>query len=302
MSTGIALYFADGQTYYLGLFLIALATLCYLVEGKGLHFAANVILLVGTTLIFLSSIPAPIWFYFLGTTALLIWIVSRGRLGTRFPRLRLACLIAVLAFCLLGTVMEWSHRRLPHLKGPPLPRLYVLGDSLSAGMGGPESTWPAMLAADHNLDVINLARPGGSTESALAQACGLKPGPALILIEIGGNDFFAGLPAADFERHLDTLLQKVHSPDRRLVMFELPIPLLGHGYGYAQRRLAHRYNVTLIPRQILARTIAEPGATLDGLHFSPQGHRRIADAVWSIVQNVVSPSPQKQPGSPSAPQ
>jgi len=41
MSTGIALYFADGQTYYLGFILIALAMLCYLVEGKGIHFAGQ---------------------------------------------------------------------------------------------------------------------------------------------------------------------------------------------------------------------------------------------------------------------
>ena len=293
MSTGIALYFADGQTYYLGFFLISLAVLCYLVEGKALHLGANIALLLGISLIFLSSIPAPIWFYTLCTLALLIWIVARGRLGTKLPRARTISLIGVLFFCLLGVLMERAHRRVPHLKPPPVSCLYVLGDSLSAGMGGAESTWPGMIAAEHGVNVVNLARPGATTESAMLQARGIQPGPAIVLIEIGGNDFFADLPAAEFERHLEALLQRIHGPDHRLIMFELPIPLLGHGYGYAQRRLASQYGVTLIPRQVLARTIAEPGATVDGLHFSPKGHHRIADTVWIIVSDALAPAAPK---------
>ena len=293
MSTGIALYFADGQTYYLGFLLIGLGALCYLVDGKGIHFAANITLLLGVALIFLSSIPAPIWFYGLGVVSLLIWIVARGRTGVRFPRARIVSLVSVLALCLLGMLMEWSHRRLPHLKPPTVPCLYVLGDSLSAGMGGPQATWPGMVAAEHGVNIVNLARPGATAESAMLQAGGIHSGPAIILIEIGGNDFFADLPAAEFQRHLEALLQRVQTPEHRLVMFELPIPLLGHGYGYAQRRLASRYHVTLIPRQVLARTIAEPGATVDGLHFSERGHQLVADTVWSIVRDGLAPTATK---------
>lgn len=69
----------------------------------------------------------------------------------------------------------------------------------------------------------------------------------------------------------------------------------GYAYGYVQRRLAARYDVTLIHRQVLARTIAEPGATVDGLHFSNQGHRRMAETVWPIIGNAIATAVPRNP-------
>lgn len=286
MLNGLAFYFADGRMYYFGWLLVCTAVLCYLVREKPVRIIANLLLLIGLAFVFLSSIPAPVWFYCLSAAALGAWLVVRGRLGATKPKAKYAATAAVLALGLLGMAMEAWHRRGPHLGPPTAARIYVIGDSLSAGMGGPEMTWPAMLA-EHGIEVQNLARPGATSESALAQARGVTAGSAIIIVEIGGNDFFARVPAADFERHLEALLQRLQNPDRRLVMFELPIPLLGHRYGYAQRRLADLYDVALIPRQVLAQAIAAPGATVDGLHFSAQGHRHMADTVWPMVQDAV---------------
>ena len=42
-------------------------------------------------------------------------------------------------------------------------RLYIIGDSISAGVSADELTWPRMLAADHNVEIIDqVDRPGAA--------------------------------------------------------------------------------------------------------------------------------------------
>lgn len=59
-------------------------------------------------------------------------------------------------------------------------------------------------------------------------------------------------------------------------MFELPLPPLGFAYGRIQRRLARRYGVRLIPKRHLSGLLFNEVTTLDGLHLSEEGHRRMA--------------------------
>lgn len=66
-------------------------------------------------------------------------------------------------------------------------------------------------------------------------------------------------------------------------MFELPLPPLFNGYGYAQRALAAKHKVALIPRRLLASVLFSPDATLDSIHLSDQGHQRLAESVAEIL-------------------
>lgn len=67
-------------------------------------------------------------------------------------------------------------------------------------------------------------------------------------------------------------------------MFELPLPPFHNGYGQAQRALAKKYNVTLIPKDWLASVIAKTGNTLDGLHLSQKGHNALAASLLSMFR------------------
>lgn len=69
-------------------------------------------------------------------------------------------------------------------------------------------------------------------------------------------------------------------------MFELPLPPFCHEYGRAQRLIAARHNVKLIPRRIFLSIIGESAATLDSIHLSPAGHQYMADTVWGLVRSA----------------
>lgn len=157
--------------------------------------------------------------------------------------------------------------------------IVVIGDSLSAGINDDQDIpWPTRLDEIALLKVSNNARAGATCRSAINQLDGL-PKHCVVIVEIGGNDLLGGRSASEFRADLDALLAGIQSPKRKVVMFELPLPPFFNGYGYAQRELAARYNVALIPRRLLASVLFSKGATLDTIHLSNDGHRQLAERV-----------------------
>jgi len=107
----------------------------------------------------------------------------------------------------------------------------------------------------------------------------------VVLIEIGGNDLLEGVPSEEFGKALDALLSKVSAPGRTVVMFELPLFPHMVAYGRIQRGLAAEYGVWLIPKRFFAEVIGGANATLDGLHLSDEGTRRMA----ALIAQALSP-------------
>lgn len=186
-------------------------------------------------------------------------------------------LIALILFTSLGRhqpIDAWN-------RGEPI---HVIGDSLSAGLGAGEGApWPEQLTATLNVAVVNHAEAGATAKSAIDQAEKL-PADAFVIVEIGGNDLLGGRSSADFRQDLDQLLADVCSDGRRVVMFELPLPPFYLRFGEAQRSLAANYGVTLIPRRVLASVLFSEAATLDSIHLSEPGHRRLAAEVAERIE------------------
>lgn len=95
----------------------------------------------------------------------------------------------------------------------------------------------------------------------------------------------------DFERHLDALLGRLRGEGHLVVMFELPLPPFQAGFGAAQRRMARRHGVGLIPKRVLAGVLLTTGATLDTIHLSPTGHRLMAGSVEKTIGRTAGPGP-----------
>jgi acyl-CoA thioesterase-1 len=119
--------------------------------------------------------------------------------------------------------------------------------------------------------------------SALRQAEDVEQGPALVLIEIGGNDVLGETSQHRFAADLDALLSRLRRPGHHLVMLELPLPPFYNGYGRTQRRLAKKHGVVLIPRREFAGVIFAADATSDGLHLSERGQRLMANMLWRHI-------------------
>jgi acyl-CoA thioesterase-1 len=233
------------------------------------------------------------------TAAWLWWERRRADKGPQTTKaLRYATAAAWIGIVLLELPFQFAPR-LPPLGNAPL---FVVGDSVTAGMGGGnDRTWTSLLPPE--IAVHNLARPGATTATALQyQAPQIPAGARLVLLEIGGNDLLGGTSAAQFEHDLEALCLAICGPanrpeanrpaaSRAVVMFELPLPPLANEYGRIQRRVAAKYGIRLIPKRVFIGVLTGDGSTLDSIHLSQAGHRRMAEVVAHLIEPASQPPP-----------
>jgi acyl-CoA thioesterase-1 len=278
--------FGSGAVFFIGIGLVLAALAAFIFFRRPwLMVIMTLLVVVGLLLIALSATPLPYWLYAVVGTASLGWLAAERseRAGWLTRRKWLRGLVAGLWLVAAAVELPYHVPRTVAASGHP--KLYVIGDSVAAGLSeGEKDTWPHLLARAHPVEVLDLSRAGATAASALRQAEGLPADGGLVLLEIGGNDLLGSTPAAEFERDLDRLLGRVCTPGRPVVMFELPLPPFSNEYGRVQRRLTSAYGVVLIPKRIFLAVLAGEGATLDSVHLSREGHGRMAEAVWAVIR------------------
>jgi acyl-CoA thioesterase-1 len=279
----IMIQFASGNAFFIGIGLTVIAFALRLwLNGRVWVSLLTVGWLVGISLVILSATPMSFWLYglWLGL-CVMVWVAFIVQ--TTF-QLRASTIIAFAFFSLSLCLTELPYRLVQRVTVFTNQPVFVLGDSISAGIGTKERAWPDVLGDLSHLKVINLARPGASVETALDQASHITATNALVIVEIGGNDLLGHTDSRAFYGQLDKLLGKLKKGNHRIIMFELPLLPFWNVFGRDQRVLAEKYGVTLIPKSYLAGVFGSKGATLDGLHLSQKGHNTLAKSVYGLLK------------------
>jgi acyl-CoA thioesterase-1 len=288
----VAFEFAGGDAFFLGLALLATGALVAAWrDAPRIRTFFRLATICSGIVIAASGTPLPPWFY--GTGLVLIGLSLLPRSLTTensrtFRRFQIVSILLV-GWCAAGGAWEFSYRLPPRLDDTKrYDALVVIGDSVSAGLLGPnERTWPKQFRERYFGSVVDLSREGATAQSALRQAQTLNGRSdntePLVLIEIGGNDYFEFVPPSEFAANLDRLLTELDRPNRHVIMLELPLPPFYNAYGRVQRDLAARHRVPLISKREFARVVFTSGATLDTVHLSEAGHGLFADMVWDHV-------------------
>lgn len=174
----------------------------------------------------------------------------------------------------------------------PVNRMYLVGDSVSAGQIDGEKTWPQFLAEAYVVDVIDASAPGASVASAKEQLSARMRNCDTVLLEIGGNDMLGPTKDEDLIRGWDELLGLTATPERQALLIELPL-MPGRGYvGAAQRALSRKYHQPLLSRREFLGVLTTAGATTDGIHLTEAGHRQMADSIAHQLRLARRPQPE----------
>jgi acyl-CoA thioesterase-1 len=275
----VVLQIASGNAFFIGIGMTVVAFMLRLWLSSRIWVSLLTITwLVGISLVILSATPMSFWLYGLWFV-LCVAVRIAFNVRTSF-QWRASTVLAFAFFSLSLCLTELPYRLVPSVTVFPDEPVYVLGDSISAGIGSKEHPWPEVLGGLSGLKVINLARAGATVETAMDQARNITAANALVIVEIGGNDLLGHADGQTFYRQLDTLLLKLKGRNSQIAMFELPLLPFWNAFGRDQRVLAEKYGVTLIPKSCLAGIFGSKGNTVDGLHLSQKGHNELAKAVY----------------------
>jgi lysophospholipase L1-like esterase len=281
-------HFVSGDSLYTGFALILMGVVLPGRRGGRLGAVTrDLLVLFGVLLGFASAAPlSAVWYVLLGI-ATIAWLVC---VHFQSPKLAVARTLATgILLVTAGGGVAWEARHLRFALAPVRQAsLIVVGDSISAGITGPDRAWPAVFAKSFGVRVTNLSRVAARASDLLGVLGDARFDHAVVLVEIGGNDLLFGTPPATFEADLRALLKHVSNPTSTVVMFELPVWPTRVEIGRVQRRVAADLGVALIPRRVLAGLLAPADATVDGLHFTEVGAARMADVVHGLVGECLS--------------
>jgi acyl-CoA thioesterase-1 len=191
---------------------------------------------------------------------------------------------------------------LPAMAGDSMaPRLLVLGDSLSAAYGIPrEQGWVALLQqrlADGGLPykVINASITGDTTGGGVTRlpAALERHRPALVIVELGGNDGLRGFSLQQTRDNLVRMVELSQEAGARVLLAGVRLPG-NYGSAYRERfqqvfaEVAEQTGAPLVPFLLAGVAEDRDNMLADGIHPSTAAQPRILDNVWPTLQAMLS--------------
>jgi acyl-CoA thioesterase I len=178
------------------------------------------------------------------------------------------------------------------------PRVVILGDSLTAGLGlSADQAYPALLQArlkDEGLDyeVVNAGVSGDTSAGGLSRLDWALEGDVRILVvALGGNDGLRGLPPDALKQNLATIVERAQARHIQVILAGMEAPP-NYGRDYIVNfhkvypTLAREYHVALVPFLLQDVAGSETLNQSDGIHPTVAGARIVADNVWRVLEPV----------------
>jgi len=170
----------------------------------------------------------------------------------------------------------------------------AFGDSVTYGTGaGPGEDWPRLLAARSGWNVVNAGIPGDTAEAGRQRIQALldRYRPALVIVEIGGNDFLRRRPSPMVKEDLRDIIRQVRASGAQVVLLAVPeLSLLGvvarkpaDSPIYGQ--LAKEEKILLI-RDLFSAILGRPELCADQIHPNAAGYREMAAGIVSELQRA----------------
>jgi acyl-CoA thioesterase-1 len=179
------------------------------------------------------------------------------------------------------------------------PRIVVLGDSLTAGLGlSPEESYPAILQArvddeGFNYEVVNAGVSGDTSAGGLRRLdWSLSGDVRMLVVALGGNDGLRGLPVNELRSNLDAIVKQAKSRKIDVVLagMEAP-PNFGKRYTddfrAVYRSIAQDEHVALVPFLLEGVAGIDAMNQSDGIHPTAEGARVAAANVWKVLEPLL---------------
>jgi len=181
-------------------------------------------------------------------------------------------------------------------QGNGSPTVLVFGDSLSAGFGiDVDQSWTALLQSrleqqGYEHRVVNASISGETTEGGVSRidAALSTFDPALIILELGGNDGLRGFPPARIRENLDKIVQQSKSSGAAVVLLGIRIPT-NYGPRYTQafeavyRQVADELDIEWVEFFMDGVAMNDELLQADRIHPNAEAQPVLLDNAWPII-------------------
>jgi acyl-CoA thioesterase-1 len=181
------------------------------------------------------------------------------------------------------------------------PVILVFGDSISAGYGLPrvEQGWVALLQArlknlGYGYQVVNASVSGETTAGGLARlprALGLHH-PAIVILELGGNDGLRALPVAQMRANLTRMAELSAGAGAKVLLLGMRMPP-NYGPDYTAQfvrvyaEVAHDQKLTIVPFLLEGIALSPDLMQADGIHPNQSGQPKLLENVWPALKPML---------------
>lgn len=185
--------------------------------------------------------------------------------------------------------------------GADTPTVLVFGDSLSAGYGiDVDQSWATLLQTrleeqGYEYRVVNASIGGDTTESGAARISQAIEtfAPALIILELGGNDGLRGIPPSTMRSNLHTIIKTSRDSGAAVVLLGIRIPP-NYGQRYIAefedvfRQLAEELQVPWIEFFMEGVALNDELMQSDGIHPNAIAQPILLDNAWPMISDALA--------------
>lgn len=182
-------------------------------------------------------------------------------------------------------------------KLPPVPPgsvVLAFGDSVTYGTGASSGEdWPTRLGRMTGWRMVNGGIPGDTAEAGKGRIRNLleEHRPALVIVEIGGNDFLRRRSQKAVKEDIRQILSVVRASGAAAVLVAVPeLSLMGAVTGrpsdaalYAE--LGKEEKVPVIP-DVFSDILGHPELCSDQIHPNARGYRQMADGIDVALRKI----------------
>jgi len=181
-----------------------------------------------------------------------------------------------------------------------VPTVLIFGDSLSAGFGiDVDQSWAVLLQSrleeqGYEHRVVNASITGETTAGG-AERIGPALAnfePALIILELGGNDGLRGFPPESMRGNLEKIITTSKASGAAVVLLGIRIPS-NYGPRYTQafesvfRETAESLDIPWIEFFMEGIALNDDLMQADGIHPNAAAQPKLLDNAWPIIETAL---------------
>ena len=180
------------------------------------------------------------------------------------------------------------------------PTLLVVGDSLSAGYGvTTDRRWVDLLEQRlrencRPVQVVNASVSGDTSSGGVSRLPALlkRYHPALVIVELGGNDGLRGIGAKTLRQNLLRMVELSREAGARVLLLGMRLPAnygpeFVNAFHQVYYDVAKAASVPLVPFLLEGVALDRSLMQADGIHPNDAGQPRLLENVWAQLQPLL---------------